>query len=303
VHAVREPLDGKTILITGATRGIGFAAADALARMGARVIVHGRDQRRVQNACEAIGLSAPRGAVHGVVAELDSLDAVRGLAQQIAADFDRLDVLINNAGLITRRRQETVDAYERQFAVNHLAPFLLTRLLLDKLAASPTARIVTVASMAHHRAEFDLDDLNWVQRRYSGIGAYGATKLANILFTRELSRRLDGRQITANCLHPGVVATNIFSGMGLLGTLFGLAARPFLRSIADGAKTTVYLAADDEVAGISGEFFSDAKRVEPAPAARDEAAALRLWQISEQLTGLSGTTGSGPTEAGALHGT
>jgi len=279
-------LTGQTILITGATRGIGYATAEALARMGARVIVHGRDSKRVQRVCQTLGESVPHGAIDGVVADLGALAEVRRLAGEIDARYARLDVLINNAGLVTRRRQETVDGLERQLAVNHLAPFLLSNLLLPKLRAGQAGRIVTVASMAHRRAAFDLDDLNWTRRRYSGIGAYGATKLANILFTRELARRLDGSNVTANCLHPGVVATHIFAGMGVFGALFGRATRPFMRTIEEGAQTSVFLASADAARGLSGGFYSDSQRVEPAPAARDDAAAAALWRISERLTGL-----------------
>lgn len=277
------PLAGKTVLVTGATRGIGYATAEALARMGAGVVVHGRDRQRVRDSCRAIRAAVPGSDVDGLVADLGSLAEVRALADEITARHRRLDVLINNAGLVTRRRQETVDGLERQLAVNHLAPFLLTGRLLDTLAAGAPGRIVTVASMAHHRAAFDLDDLNWTRRRYNGIGAYGATKLANILFTRELARRLQGRPVTANCLHPGVVATHIFAGYGMAGALFGLATRPFLRSRAAGAATSVFLASADAVAGLSGGFYSDSQRVDPSAAARDDSAASTLWQISEEL--------------------
>jgi len=282
---IAAPLAGKTILITGATRGIGFSAAQALAGMGANVIVHGRNRDRVDATLDALA-RIPGSADHaGVIADLGSLAAVRAMAAEVDARHTRLDVLINNAGLTTLRREETDDGFERVFAVNHLAPFLLTRLLQDKLIASSPARIVNVASNAHHRAAFDIDDLNWQQRRYNALGAYGATKLANILFTRELARRLDGTGVTANCLHPGVVATHIFAGLGLLGALFGIVARPFLLSPVQGARTTVHLAAAQEFAGVSGQYFSQCRRVEPAAAAGDDAMARRLWQLSETWVG------------------
>lgn len=211
---------------------------------------------------------------------------MRRLAAEIEDRFERLDVLVNNAGCITRRRRETVDGLEWQLAVNHLAPFLLTHLLLDRLVASAPARIVNVASNAHRRAAFDLDDLNWQRRRYDARGAYGATKLANILFTRELARRLDRAQLTANCLHPGVVATHLFAGMGVPGTLFGMLSKPFLLSSRDGARTIVYLAASDDVAGLSGHYFDSCRPVAPAPAATDDALAAALWARSARLTGL-----------------
>jgi NAD(P)-dependent dehydrogenase (short-subunit alcohol dehydrogenase family) len=247
------------------------------------VIVHGRDALRVG---VVVSVAGQRGLVDGMVADLASLADVRRLAAEIDARYGRLDVLINNAGLATRRRELTVDGFERQLAVNHLAPFLLTQLLLPKLKASASARIVNVASNAHHRAALDLDDLNWERRPYSALGAYGATKLANILFTRELAQRLRGTGVTANCLHPGVVATNIFSGLGVLGRLFGIVSKPFLLSSSKGAETTVYLAKDSDIAGVSGEYFARNQRVDTAAAARDEAMGRRLWERSAAMTGV-----------------
>lgn len=247
------------------------------------MIVHGRDALRVG---VVVSIAGRRGPVDGVVADLASLADVRRLAADIDARYGRLDVLINNAGLATRRRETTVDGFERQLAVNHLAPFLLTHLLLPKLRASAPSRIVNVASNAHHRAAFDIDDLNWERRPYSALGAYGATKLANILFTRELARRLQGTGITANCLHPGVVATNIFSGLGALGRLFGVVSKPFLLSSARGAETTVHLATAADVAGTSGEYFARSRPVDTAAAARDEALGRQLWERSTSMTGM-----------------
>ena len=280
-----QQLAGKTILITGATRGIGLAAADALARMGASIIVHGRSTERVDETLAALAKAAPDSTSEGIVADLGSLDEVRALAAEVSARRDRLDVLINNAGLTTLQREETVDGLERQFAVNHLAPFLLTSLLLDKLRVSTPARIVNVSSNAHFRAAFDIDDLNWVRRRYRALGAYGATKLANIMFTRELARKLDGTGITVNCLHPGVVATHIFAGLGILGALFGVLSKPFLLNPVQGARTTVHLASAESVAETSGLFFNRSEPAETSRLARDDTLARRLWQISEQLVG------------------
>jgi NAD(P)-dependent dehydrogenase (short-subunit alcohol dehydrogenase family) len=285
--AAAQPLIARTVLITGATRGIGSATAEALARMGATVIVHGRDRRRVESACRVITHSAKHERVHGAIADLSSLDDVRRLAAEIAGRHESLDVLINNAGTVTRTRNVTVDGYERQLAVNHLAPFLLTHLLLDKLAASASARIVNVSSMAHRRAVLDLDDLNWETRRYSGIGAYSDSKLANILFTRELAIRLRGTAVTANSLHPGVVATSIFAGMGILGTLFGILSKPFMLSSHEGAETSIYLASSRDVEGVSGEFFNRSRPVDPAAAARDPWSSKSLWNKSLAMTGLS----------------
>lgn len=276
------------MLVTGATRGIGRATAEALARMGATVIVHGRDARRVDSICRDINVPMRAGRAYGLVADLAAQSEVRRLAAEVRGQFTRLDALINNAGGVTRRRVETVDGLETQLAVNHLAPFLLTELLLERLEASWPARIVNVASNAHKRAAFDLDDLNWERRRYDVLGAYGATKLANILFTRELARRLDGRGVTVNCLHPGVVATHIFAGAGVAGALFGAVGKLFLLSSKQGARTSIYLAASSEVEDISGRYFDKCRPIEPSPAAQDDAAALELWERSEKLVGLAG---------------
>jgi NAD(P)-dependent dehydrogenase (short-subunit alcohol dehydrogenase family) len=280
-------LAGHVCVVTGATRGIGRATAEALAQLGATVVVHGRDARAVDRTCHAIAESAGNANVTGVVADLSALAEVRGLAREILSRHERLDVLINNAGLGAVRRLLTADGFERQLAVNHLAPFLLTNLLLDRLKASAPARIVVVSSMAYRRSGLDFEDLNWERRKYNGLEAYGASKLANILFTLELARRLEGTGVTANCLHPGVVATNIFGSMGVFGKLFGALAKPMLLSPADGAKTTVYLASSPEVAAVSGRFFDKCRETALAPETRDRKTAQRLWSVSERLTGLA----------------
>jgi NAD(P)-dependent dehydrogenase (short-subunit alcohol dehydrogenase family) len=277
-------LSGRICLITGATRGIGRATAEALAKSGAHVLLHGRDSASVGAVCREM---VRYGQVTGVVGDLSSLAAVRKLASEVAAQHPRLDVLVNNAGTSSPRLVKTTDGYERTFAVNHLAPFLLTNLLLDKLKAGKAARVVTVSSMAHRGGVLDFDDLNWEKRKYSGLGAYGASKLANILFTLELAGRLAGSGVTANSLHPGVVATNIFGTMGVLGKAFAVLFRPFMLSPANGAKTSIYLASSPEVANITGKFFDKCREVPPTPAAQDAAAAKRLWEISAKLTGLA----------------
>jgi len=279
-------MSGRICLVTGATRGIGRATAEALAKSGAHVLLHGRDSASVGAVCREM---VRYGQVDGVVGDLSSLAAVRKLATEVAAQYPRLDVLVNNAGTGTRRRQTTGDGYERTFAINHLAPFLLTNLLLERLKAGKAARVVTVSSMAHRGAKLDFDDLNWETRKFSGLGAYGASKLANILFTVELASRLAGSGVTANCLHPGVVATNIFTAFGgRTGKVFTVLLRPFMLSPADGAKTSIYLASSPEVANVTGKFFDKCREVPPTPAAQDAAAAKRLWDVSAKLTGLAG---------------
>ena len=278
-------MSGRICLVTGATRGIGRATAEALAKSGAHVLLHGRDSASVGAVCREM---IRYGQVTGVVGDLSSLAAVRKLAAEISAQYPRLDVLVNNAGTGTRRRQTTGDGYERTFAINHLAPFLLTNLLLERLKAGKAARVVTVSSMAHRGAKLDFDDLNWETRKFSGLGAYGASKLANILFTVELASRLAGSGVTANCLHPGVVATNIFTAFGgRTGKVFTVLLRPFMLSPADGAKTSIYLASSPEVANVTGKFFDKCREVPPAAPAQDAAAAKRLWDISAKLTRLT----------------
>jgi NAD(P)-dependent dehydrogenase (short-subunit alcohol dehydrogenase family) len=278
-------MNGRICLVTGATRGIGRATAEALAKSGAHVLLHGRDSASVGAVCREM---VRYGQVTGVVGDLSSLTAVRKLATEIAAQYPRLDVLVNNAGTGTRRRQTTVDGYERTFAINHLAPFLLTNLLLERLKAGKAARVVTVSSMAHRRVALDFDDLNWEKRKFNGLRAYGESKLANILFTIELASRLAGSGVTANCLHPGVVATNIFTAFGgQTGKILSVLLRPFMLSPANGAKTSIYLASSPEVANVTGKFFDKCREVTPADAAQDAAVAKRLWEISAKLTRLA----------------
>lgn len=279
-------LAGKVVVVTGATRGIGRATAQALAAMGAGVVVHGRDAGAVEEVCRQIAQSTGNSRLSGAVADFGSLEQVRRLAGELGS-LERVDVLINNAGASSLRRRETADGLEWLFGVNHLAPFLLTNLLLEGLRASAPARIVVVSSGAHRRASMHFDDLNWKRRKYDARLAYSESKLANVLFTFELARRIADSGVTANCLHPGVVATHIFSTMGFMGKLFGLVAPMLLISPAEGAKTSVYLAASPEVADTSGAYFDKCAAVAPSPAARDMDAARRLWEVSEQLTGLA----------------
>lgn len=282
-----KPMDGRVCLITGATSGIGRAAAGELAALGARVVIVARDPVRGAAARDEISRETRNHEVALEVADLKSQRQVRDLAARLLAALPEIHVLVNNAGLALAERRLTEDGLEETFAVNHLAPFLLTSLLLDRLRASAPARVVTVASAAHRGAIIPFDDLNG-ERGFSGWLAYGWTKLANILFTAELARRLDGSGVTATCLHPGVVAT----GFGREGPLL---IREFQRWVGRlllldpqrGAETLVWLASSPEVAGASGAYYVKRRLVTPSRAARDAAAAHRLWLLSERLTGLT----------------
>jgi NAD(P)-dependent dehydrogenase (short-subunit alcohol dehydrogenase family) len=277
-------MDGKVCVVTGATSGIGKATAAALASQGAQVVLVGRDRGRSEaTAAELARVAAPPPRVE--IADLSSMAQVRALADRLGA-MDRIDVLVNNAGFVAGQRRVTEDGFEEACAVNHLAPFLLTNLLLGKLTASAPARVITVASDAHTAARLDLDDLQ-LERGWDSWRSYSNSKLANILFTRELARRLGGTGVTANCAHPGVVRTGFGrSGSPLLR--MGLTiARPFLLSPEQGASTVVYLATSPGVAGATGGYYVKSRLREPSRAAQDDATALRLWELSEELTGLT----------------
>jgi NAD(P)-dependent dehydrogenase (short-subunit alcohol dehydrogenase family) len=277
-------MSGEVCVVTGGTSGIGQATAVALARRGAQVVLVGRDRGRSEAAAAevaAAGGPAPRLEL----ADLASMAQVRALADRLGA-LERIDVLVNNAGLMAGQRRVTADGYDEVLAVNHLAPFLLTNLLLGKLAAAGPARVITVTSDAHSSARLDLDDLQ-LESGWEPWRAYAGSKLANILFTRELARRLAGGAVTANCAHPGLVRTR-FGREARLPMRVGVAlARPFMLSPQRGAATIIYLATSPRVAGATGGYYVRSQLREPAPAARDGAAARRLWQLSEQLTGLA----------------
>jgi retinol dehydrogenase 12 len=278
-------MNGRICVVTGATHGIGLATARALAALGATVVVHGRDPARARRVAGDIGRDTGKNA-QAVQADFAELAQVRRLGQELASKLPRLDVLINNAGLMSAVRARSADGYELTFAVNHLAPFLLTNLLLGKLRASAPARVIIVASQAHRRAALDFADL--MNACVSGMPAYARSKLANLLFARELARRLAGTGVMVNSLHPGVVHSNIFhTGPALLRLLLGTLARPFMLSPAQGARTSVYLASAPEVAGLSGGYYRACRRLAPSRAAQNDADALRLWQESARLTGLA----------------
>ncbi len=281
-------MTGRICLITGANAGIGRVAAQDLARRGGTVLLLCRSGERGRTALEEIRRSSGNDSVFLIAADLSSQRQVRGAAEEFLRRFERLDVLINNAGVLAgRQRRVSEDGLEMTFAVNHLAPFLLTGLLLDRLRASAPARIVTVSSGAHRRGVIDFDDLQG-ERRYSAVAAYCQSKLANALFTRELAQRLEGTGVTANCLHPGLVSTSLFRAtVPWLRTVFRF-ARPFILTPEQGADTVIYLASSSEVADVSGLYFEKRKAVQPSDAARDAEAARRLWEESEALTAPSG---------------
>jgi NAD(P)-dependent dehydrogenase (short-subunit alcohol dehydrogenase family) len=279
-------MNGKTCLVTGATAGIGEVTACELARLGARVLVVSRDPQRCADSARRIQEKTGSAAVEYLTSDLSSQAQVRRLAQEIQQNTDRLDVLVNNAGAIFMRRQESVDGIEMTWALNHLSYFLLTNLLLDLLKNSAPARIVNVSSGAHRGGKINFNDLQ-AKRGYSGFPAYSRSKLANILFTFELARRLEGTGVTANALHPGFVGTRFAKNNGLLVTLgLDLIYRLFALSPEQGARTSLYLAASPEVEGVSGGYYIKERPVQAAPAAYDQEAAQRLWQVSAEMVGL-----------------
>jgi NAD(P)-dependent dehydrogenase (short-subunit alcohol dehydrogenase family) len=277
-------LEGKVVLITGGTSGIGKAAATALAAMGAEVVVTGRNKERGEKALAEIRRASGSEKVSLILADLAVQAEVRGLAEGFREQHERLDVLINNAGLIQSKRTETPDGIELTLAVNHLAPFLLTNLLLDLLKASAPSRIITVSSEARRNAKLDFDDLQ-SRRRYRAFPVYGMTKLANVLFTYELAERLRGTGVVANCVHPGGVNTNFGNYNRSLGLLLFRAFKPYMRTPEQGADTIVYLASSPEAGRMSGKYLTDRKEVSLAQP-RDEASQKRLWEVSEELTNL-----------------
>ncbi|MGO9144119.1 MAG: SDR family oxidoreductase [Streptosporangiaceae bacterium] len=280
---------GKSVLVTGGTGGIGKATATGLAALGARVGITGRDQARAEAAAAGIRAAPGGPAVDAFAADMSVQAGVRRLAAQVLDTYPRLDVLVNNAGGFWAHRHVTADGLERTFALNHLAPFLLTSLLLDRLTASAPARIVTVSSGAHAGGRIDFDDLQG-ERNYSGQRAYSQSKLANVMFTYELARRLEGTGVTATVCHPGVVRT----GFGAEDQAAHMAvvirvARLFMKTPAQGAVTPIYLASSPEVEGVTGRYFANRKPKISGKASYDTTAAARLWQVSVGLAGMTAT--------------
>lgn len=289
-----KDMHGTVCVVTGANSGIGKATAKGLVRLGAHVVMVCRNRERGRDAQAEIQAAAQKAhpshgdAVDLHIADLAIQDEVHHLGETLRAEYDRLDVLLNNAGVLLAEREETPDDIETTFAVNHLAPFLLTHLVLPLLKETAgrvgEARVVTLSSEAHRGTSLDFDDIN-ARDSYGMVQAHGQSKLANILFTHELARRLHGTGVTANCVHPGVVATNIWSGSDWLSRIARLFTWLY-KSPEEGAESVLYVAASREVEGRTGHYFKEMESVNPSPEAYDEKAAARLWRLSLEMTGL-----------------
>jgi NAD(P)-dependent dehydrogenase (short-subunit alcohol dehydrogenase family) len=283
--AERATVQDKVVVITGATSGIGRIAAERLAALGARIVLVARDSVRAERVLAMLRAVGPQAEHRAHIADLSSLAEVTQVGAAIAAQEPRIDVLINNAGNMFGRRAETADGLERTFALNHMAYFVLTRELKARLLASAPARIVNTASNAHRGNVLDFDDLQ-MHKQYGAMTAYGRSKLANILFTRELARQLAGTGVTANCLHPGFVATGLGQrGGGVFGLMVRLSML-FAGKAEEGAETITYLATAEGLATTTGGYFADCAASVPSAAAQDDAAARRLWEESERLASL-----------------
>lgn len=281
-------MDGKVVLITGATNGIGKVAALELAKQGAQIVLVGRNPAKTEATVSEIKAQTGSSTVEGLIADLSSLAEIRKLADQFRQRYSRLDVLINNAGAFYASRQESVDGFELTFALNHLSYFLLTNLLLDMLKASAPARIVNVSSSAHLGAALNFSDLQSRQSyAMGGFRTYSDTKLENILFTYELARRLAGTGVTVNALHPGRVATGFgHNNSGVARLFIGLLDR-FAITPEQGADTILYLASSPDVEGVTGKYWDKRKAIQSSAASYNEADQKRLWEVSAQMTGIA----------------
>ncbi len=278
-------MKGKTVVITGATSGIGESAAFALAKQGADLALVCRSRTRGEDTQRRIEAEVGRPCVRLFEADFERLDDVRRVSARLLAELSRIDVLLNNAGITMLRREETDDGFEKTFAVNHLAPFLLTNRLLPRILEAPGARIVNVASDAYRFARFDLDDLQSTQR-FSSMRVYGASKLANILFTIELARRLEGRDIRIWSLHPGAVATRLGANNGGIAKLLIPILGIFFKTPEQGAETSVYLCSEPNLMAPNGSYFANKRPHKASARALDSADASRLWTLSERLVDL-----------------
>lgn len=279
----KQAMTGQLCMITGATSGIGEVTALEVARLGARLILVGRNAEKGAATLKRIKEATGNNQLEFMRADFSELAQVRQLAQAFEERYAGLDVLINNACAVFMKRQESVDGFEMTFAVNHLAPFLLTNLLLDRLKTNAPARIVNVSSDAHHQGKMYFDDLQ-LKEGYSMMRAYAQSKLANILFTYELDKRLSGTGVTVNALHPGFVRTNLGGNHGWLSKILLPIVFLFAKSREDGAQTSIYLATSAEVEGVSGKYFVKQKAKRSSRISYDEANAQRLWGLSEDLT-------------------
>jgi NAD(P)-dependent dehydrogenase (short-subunit alcohol dehydrogenase family) len=269
-------LEGKAVLVTGSTDGIGRQTALELARMGARVLVHGRSRQKTDRVRDELRKAVPGAKVDAVVGDLAELAQVRALAREVESLTDRLHVLLHNAGVFVHERQLTPEGFETTFAVNHLAPFLLTHLLRPLLERAAPSRVVVVSSIAHQRGQLDFDNLQ-AERRFNGYGAYATSKLANVLFASALAERWAPLRITAYSLHPGVISTKLLKeGFGAEGD-----------SVEEGARTSVHVASAPGLEELNGKYFVRSREATPSPAAQDKALRDRLWEVSEKLTGVS----------------
>jgi NAD(P)-dependent dehydrogenase (short-subunit alcohol dehydrogenase family) len=285
IPALTWSVSNKVCVVTGANQGIGKATALGLAEQDATVAMVVRNRDAGERACHDIIEQTGNNRVQLHVADLASQVQIRNLAEDLKSTYAAIHVLINNAGIITQRRELTEDGIERQFAVNHLAYFLLTHLLLPQLKGSAPSRIINVASSSHHGSEINFDDL-YGEKKYHRVAAYGQSKLANIMFTYELARRLDGTGVTVNALNPGVVNTLIYENYLGNFKFAKLVTRPFTASPEKGARTPLFLAASPKVEGITGRYFASEMETRSSAESYDRDAAARLWEVSEELTGL-----------------
>jgi len=286
--AQQQYMSGKICVVTGANSGIGKETALGLAKMGARVVLVCRNREKGQAALEDVRRESGSAEHDLLIADMSSQASVRALAEQIRQKYSRLDVLINNAGGAIRDRKLSVDGIEMTVAANHLGAALLTLLVLDLLKASAPSRIINVSSEAQRRARLDMNDIQFERRKYSGFAAYGQSKLLMNAFTFELARRLEGTGVTANCLHPGVVATNIWGrDPGLVFKIIIAVMKPFMLNSKEGAEVSLYLASSPEVAQTSGQYFVKSKPAQSNPLSRDPKVAGEIWQWTQKMIGMN----------------
>ena len=284
----------KTIVVTGASDGIGLESSSQLSAEGHHLVMVGRNPQKLEAAVARVRRESPDAPVDSYVCDFASFAAVRDLAAKLLASYPRIDVLVNNAGTVYDKRTLTEEGIESTFQVNHLSGFLLTELLLDRILASAPARIVTTSSVGHFSGTMDFDDLGF-ERGYQIMRAYGRSKLANVLYTRELAHRLEGTGVTANCLHPGAVATNIWSGAPWFARpVLEIGKKLFMVSPAKGGARITYLAASPEVEGRTGGYYEQDKLKEPAALAQDATVGARLVEVSRELVGLAATEPATP---------